>query len=139
MFGYVLVTYNRLNKLKITLSHYDDQLERDDMLIVVNNGSDDGTKEYLFDWEKQTNRKYKMICIHMEQNDGGASGFKIGLEKATQLGIDWCMISDDDAYLGNGYIKKLKDCIFKFGNDYSVFCSKVIYPNKQIQYLHRRY
>lgn len=59
MFGYVLVTYNRLNKLKITLSHYDDQLERDDVLIVVNNGSDDGTKEYLFDWEKQTNRNTK--------------------------------------------------------------------------------
>ena len=46
-FGVVLVTYNRLDKLKIALECYEKQKYLPKNIIVVNNASTDGTKEFL--------------------------------------------------------------------------------------------
>ena len=42
--GVVLVTYNRLEKLKIALKSYEEQTVLPKYILVVNNNSNDGTR-----------------------------------------------------------------------------------------------
>ena len=50
--GVVLVTFNRLNKLKNALTCYDKQTYKPKYIIVVNNASTDGTYQYLEKWKE---------------------------------------------------------------------------------------
>lgn len=50
--GCVLVTYNRIEKLKKTLECYLTQTVPPKYILVVNNCSTDGTGEYLCQWER---------------------------------------------------------------------------------------
>ena len=45
-FGVVLVTYNRLDKLKIALECYEKQTYLPKNIMIINNASNDGTNEY---------------------------------------------------------------------------------------------
>ena len=63
--GVVLVTFNRLNKLKIALESYNTQTYKPSYILVVNNNSTDGTTEYLEEW-KQTNQGYNKIVIRFQ-------------------------------------------------------------------------
>ena len=49
----VVVTYNRLEKLKIALTHYEKQVLLPKYIIVINNNSIDGTDKYLAEWKNQ--------------------------------------------------------------------------------------
>ena len=80
----VIVTYNRLSKLKKTLDCYEKQTVPFRNLIIVNNHSSDGTMEYLKEWEN-TNTPFNKIIIHTNENLGGAGGFYIGEKKALSL------------------------------------------------------
>lgn len=48
----VVVTYNRLDKLKKSLSSYDNQVRKPYYMIIVDNASTDGTAEWLSKWKK---------------------------------------------------------------------------------------
>lgn len=93
----VVVTFNRLNKLKNTLSCYNNLSVKPRNIIVVNNNSSDGTKEYLDGWFT-IETTYRKHVIHLDNNIGGSGGFYEGQKYAMQLNPDWIMISDDDAY-----------------------------------------
>lgn len=86
----VVVTYNRLSLLKKTLSSLKSQTLTINTILVVNNGSTDGTKEWL-------NSQTEIYVINQE-NLGGSGGFWRGIKEAYELGADyiWCM--DDDVY-----------------------------------------
>lgn len=84
----VVVTYNRLQDLKICIDAIGKQTFTDFDIIVVNNGSTDGTKEYL---EKQDN----VISIHQD-NVGGAGGFYTGMKYMYDNGYEWLLMMDDD-------------------------------------------
>lgn len=84
----VIVTYNRLEKLKIALKSYENQIFLPNYLIVVNNCSTDGTKEYLDCWEKEKNTIRKIV-INTNENLGGSGGFYIGQKASMKLNVDW--------------------------------------------------
>lgn len=70
--GVVLVTRNRLEKLKITLDLYEKQTKRPEYIIVVDNCSTDSvTGGYLDEWS-EIKTDYKKIVIHSEVNGGEA-------------------------------------------------------------------
>ena len=56
--GVVLVTFNRLEKLKIALEAYERQTVKPKYILVVDNNSTDGTREYLENWKKEE-KQYK--------------------------------------------------------------------------------
>lgn len=93
----VIVTYNRLEKLKKALLCYEKQTQGFRNLIVVDNCSTDGTKEYLDEW-KHHETTFRKIVIHSSENVGGAGGFYLGQKKAMDIGADWVFVADDDAY-----------------------------------------
>lgn len=86
----VVVTYNRKELLIRCIEHLRRQTMKLDSIIVVNNGSTDGTKEWL---DNQTG----LDVIHQE-NVGGSGGFYRGIEHAYEKGYDWMWCMDDDVY-----------------------------------------
>ena len=64
----VIVTYNRLDALKITVPN--SLAEPFSKVVVVNNASTDGTREWL-----ESLQDPRLELIHCEVNGGGAGGF----------------------------------------------------------------
>lgn len=139
--GIVLVTFNRLDKLKVALERYEKQTHPFQYLLIVDNHSTDGTKEFLEQWQKQP-ASYQKYCIFLNQNTGGAGGFHAGMEKALTLNADWIWISDDDAYPRETAFEKLADFYEKqtpeFQKNTAALCSAV-YNNHQIHKEHRNH
>ena len=105
----VLVTFNRLEKLKIALKKYQEQTYLPKHLIVVDNCSTDGTREFLEQWEKIED-KYEKHVLRLSTNTGGAGGFYEGMRYAVEnLQTDWIWVSDDDAYPRADALKVLSD------------------------------
>lgn len=92
----VVVTYNRLELVKNTISALQGQDRPIDSIIVVNNGSTDGTKEYL-DYIAEQDGDRNLIVIHQE-NVGGSGGFWCGIKEAYERGFDWIWCMDDDVF-----------------------------------------
>jgi len=96
MISAVIVTYNRLSLLKECLLAVHNQTRKLDQVIVVNNGSTDGTTEWL---KSKTD-----IYIINQENCGGAGGFNTGVKFAYENGADWVWVMDDD-------VKAEKNCL----------------------------
>ncbi len=94
--GAVVVTYNRLDDLKIVLSAYDSMEYYPDFVLVIDNASDSDTKSFLERWSA-IESAYRRIVIRMSENTGGAGGFKTGIDRALEEGADWVFVADDDA------------------------------------------
>ena len=113
--GVVIVTYNRLEKLKIALESYEKQNVKPKYILVVNNNSNDGTKEYLEQW-KEENSNIEKLILNLDKNTGGSGGFYQGLKHSLELDSEWVWVADDDAYpqedafeIAQKYIEKHKD------------------------------
>ncbi|MBP5192792.1 MAG: glycosyltransferase family 2 protein [Eubacterium sp.] len=140
--GVVLVTFNRLDKLKNSLEAFDKQTNKPAYILVVNNASTDGTGEFLQEWLK-TKTPYKKYVSAAPTNLGGSGGFYIGMKRAVQLNADWVWVSDDDVYpkenafeVGSEYIEKLSDTE-QYEGELSAIASKVVTDGK-IDLMHRR-
>ncbi|HCM6242996.1 TPA: glycosyltransferase family 2 protein [Klebsiella pneumoniae] len=88
----VLVTYNRVELLQRAIKSLLEQSVAVDYIVVVNNNSTDGTRNYLDDIHDS-----KIKSIHLPVNTGGAGGFNAGMSYAHELNVDFIWIMDDDA------------------------------------------
>lgn len=90
----VIVTYNRKIELCKNLEMIYKQTIILDRVIVIDNCSTDGTKQYL------TEHGYFAIpnfeYIKTEANIGGAGGFYTGINQAFNEGADFIILMDDD-------------------------------------------
>jgi rhamnopyranosyl-N-acetylglucosaminyl-diphospho-decaprenol beta-1,3/1,4-galactofuranosyltransferase len=84
----VVVTYNRLADLKKCLDSLRQQTQALDAIFVINNGSTDGTDEWL---ATQTD-----LIVTTQANLGGAGGFATGIDTAYKAGYTWLWCMDDD-------------------------------------------
>ena len=66
----VVVTYNRLNDLKLCIDSLNQQTRPLDAIIVINNGSTDGTSGWL--------AEQNGLTVITQSNLGGAGGFLAG-------------------------------------------------------------
>lgn len=124
--GAVVVTFNRIEKLKIALESYENQLVKPSYIIVINNASSDGTKEYLKAWSEEK-AEYEKIVVNLLENIGGSGGFYEGQKLALEKEADWVMVADDDAYLANDYIASITKFLENNeDDDYSVVSGAVI-------------
>lgn len=119
----VIVTWNRLEKLQRCL--LETRKLAVDTIVVVDNASTDGTKEWLSALDDS-----RLHLIFNADNQGGAKGFKCGAEYLCTYGTaDWVIFYDDDAWPENDFIQQLKTLS---ASGYSVFCSRVQTPDKHI-------
>lgn len=113
--GIVVVTYNRLEMLKDLISSLRNQEYSNYEIIVINNSSTDGTKNFL---EQQTD-----LTVITQKNCGGAGGFFTGLKYVTEHDFDYAWVMDDDVLVKKNSLSKL---IEKTNDVEGFLCSKVV-------------
>lgn len=134
----VLVTFNRLDKLKIALKAYHNQLLKMNYIIVVDNCSTDGTSDFLEEW-KNIEENYTKIVLSLDKNYGGAGGFYYGLNKAIEYDVDWIWVADDDAFPEKEAISNFNN--FLYYNNYKTISavSSAVINNGKIHLQHRNH
>ena len=104
--GIVLVTFNRLNDLKVTLAAYEKQTVAPDFVMVVDNNSNDGTGEYLANWQAEAGNFPRKV-LSLPENIGGSGGFHAGMCAALETDCQWVFVADDDAVPHEDMLEKL--------------------------------
>ncbi|WP_303168178.1 glycosyltransferase family 2 protein [Bifidobacterium dentium] len=129
----VVVTYNRLDKLKTVLSSLETQTQLPAQLIIVNNAATDGTADYLQEYARSFSLAdvVQLDIVTLEKNEGGAGGFSAGMRRAYELGADFTWIFDDDGYPEPSALEKLIEgydsAVSELGPDVPFACSMVKY------------
>ena len=95
----VVVTYNRLTDLKLCLDSLRRQSRPLDALFVINNGSTDGTAEWL--------ATQPDLAVTTQANLGGAGGFATGIQTAYDAGHTWLWCMDDDCLAAPDALERL--------------------------------
>lgn len=133
----IIVTYNRLSKLKKAIDALLKQTIPFRNIIIVNNCSTDGTADYL---EKLSKEKLesKIILINSLDNSGGSGGFYLGQLHTLKLNPDWLYLQDDDAYPEPNMNEKFINFIKAHTDNFiSAVCGKVTDIDGKIDYTHR--
>jgi GT2 family glycosyltransferase len=122
----VVVTYNRLALLKECIAALQTQSRPLDHILVINNGSTDGTAEWLAE-------QSGVQCL-TQGNLGGAGGFHTGLKEAYALGFDWIWCMDDDTIPEAGALDGLLEAssLKILDKEPGFICSLVVDPDGQI-------
>lgn len=115
--GIVVVTYNRLSFLKEVVGSLRLQSYQKFRIIIVNNGSTDGTLEWL-EGEKD------LITIN-QANLGGAGGFYTGMKYVAEHGFKYCWVMDDDVVCSPTSLEELIKA-YQAKPNIGFVCSKVI-------------
>jgi rhamnopyranosyl-N-acetylglucosaminyl-diphospho-decaprenol beta-1,3/1,4-galactofuranosyltransferase len=103
-----MVTFNRLEILKSTLAHVLDQEFPPTNIIIVDNYSTDGTREYL--QTLLSNERIK--TIHLDTNMGAGYAISQGMKLGLQLReYDYFWVLDDDSYYKSNVLKELVENI----------------------------
>lgn len=97
----VVVSFNRLALLQKVLPAIFGQTSALSRVIVVDNGSTDGSREYL------AGLGPRVDAIFAGGNIGGAGGFATGMAWALELGADYVWLLDDDAVPYNDALESL--------------------------------
>ena len=87
----VIVTRNRLERLRMAVGSVRSQTVRVRRIVVVDNASSDGTAGYL-----RGLGAGDVTPIILDRNIGGAGGFCRGLKTAYEGGADYAWLMDDD-------------------------------------------
>ena len=98
----VVVTYNRLAQLQITLPRLRD--EAFDRIVVVDNASTDSTADWLAGEADE-----RVRVLRLSENTGGAGGFEAGMAHARDaFDPDWLVLMDDDARPQRGAMARFR-------------------------------
>lgn len=135
--GVVLVTYNRIDKLKTALQCFERQSILPKYIVVVDNASTDGTRDFLEEW-KAIESSYRKYVFHSDLNTGGSGGFNKALELGINLDAELIWASDDDAFPEDDALAIATKFITEHCHDnYAAICSSVI-NNGRYDLSHRK-
>jgi hypothetical protein len=103
----VVVTRNRLSMLKKAVDSILSQTHKPDKIIIVDNNSSDGTREWLGTLSAHLSN---CVPVFLQKNLGGAGGFYHGIKKGCEIGADWIWTIDDDTVADPQALENLVDC-----------------------------
>ncbi|MCW2236579.1 glycosyltransferase [Azospirillum canadense] len=99
----VIVTHNRLSLLRGCLAAIHAQEPRPDRIVVVDNGSSDGTAE----WLAEQQRRIPELLVVRQANVGSAGAYHTAFDTALRLGARWIWSTDDDGIPAPGALAEL--------------------------------
>lgn len=120
----VLVTYNRVALLQRAIDSLEKQTYPLEYVVIVNNNSTDGTKDYL-----DNIKDSRIQPVHLASNTGGAGGFSAGINYSYGLDIDYIWIMDDDAVASEDALENLilaDNNLKKENTSWGFLCSHVL-------------
>lgn len=104
----IIVTYNRLETLKTALAHILAQTIPPVTILIADNNSTDGTREFLATFQHQENIR----CLYLEANVGSAGAIACAMKYGLTLNeYDYFWILDDDTFYDKNALKELIDNI----------------------------
>lgn len=101
----VIVTFNRLSLVDNLISLILNQSFLNFFIVIIDNGSVDGTVDTLKIKYKEDLGKIKFI--KMEKNIGGAGGFYEGIKYVFEQSAEYIWMMDDDGYPAVNCLEKL--------------------------------
>ncbi len=104
--GALVLTYNRKNVLSRCLDAMRRQLEPPDEILVLDNGSEDGTCDHLRQAGLLDDER--ILLYRVPENLGPAGGVEILVQLAMDRGCDWLWFTDDDTIPDPDALKELK-------------------------------
>lgn len=127
----IVVTYNRLAPLKITVARL--LTEAADHIVLVNNASTDDTAQWL-----AAQSDARLHVINLATNTGGAGGFEAGMAYARDtLDPDWVVLMDDDARPAPGALACFARETSNIDPKYGCIAAAVFYPDGTICEMNR--
>ena len=122
----VVVTYNRLDKLRVTLerllAHAPEELAR---VVVLDNASEDGTGAWLAAQDAP-----RLTVLSQPENLGGAGGFEQAMrETVARFDPDWLVLMDDDARPEAGTLAAFHA---RARDSHAAWAAAVYYPSGRI-------
>lgn len=122
-----VLTYNRKELVTKCLRAIVAQSEAPDAILVIDNGSIDGTREHLQRHGLLQQRTLSYFSV--PQNIGPAAGFDLGIRTAYRWGYDWLWIMDDDTIPDPDALKELKAAFtenFSSASDVGFLASRIV-------------
>jgi len=124
----IVPTFNRFSQARETIERL--LTEPCLAVVVVDNGSNDGTREWL---SAQTDPRLKVIFA--PSNLGGAGGFELGIKVALEeYNPDWVVVMDDDA---RPYPGAFADFARVAQDNWDMLAAAVYYPDGHICEMNR--
>ncbi|WP_228028767.1 glycosyltransferase [Donghicola mangrovi] len=134
----VVVTYNRLTKLKVTLARLlESPAQELAAVVVINNASTDGTGDWLdaFAAETLSQGETRLDIINSAVNTGGAGGFATGMRRAMEHhSPDWLVVMDDDGRPEQGALNRFQTIP---DSKWDAIAAAVYFPDGQICEMNR--
>lgn len=124
----IVVTYNRKELLKECIQALLLQQYSNCDILIVDNASTDGTKEYISELLENN----RVIYRNTGSNLGGAGGFNYGIKEAYNLDYDYMWLMDDDCIVHGDSLTKLLEAEKKIKNNYGFLASKVLWKDNSI-------
>ena len=124
----IVVTYNRKELLKEALTALGSQSYKNVKVLVVDNCSTDGTKDYIKDVLKDN----RFVYLNTGSNLGGAGGFNYGMKEAVKLGSDYIWVMDDDCIVHEDSLEKLLKFAKEKNDDFGYLSSVVRWKDGSI-------
>ena len=124
----VIVTYNRKELLKECVEAVLNQDYKNCDILIVDNASTDGTREYV----KELLKNNRVHYMNTGANLGGAGGFNFGIKEAYKLGCDFIWIMDDDCIVHKDSLVNLLNANDILNGEYGFLSSKVLWKDNNI-------
>lgn len=130
----VVVSYNRVELLKNLIRSLTNQTVPLDEIIVVDNGSTDGAREFL------ESLGAPVRLVRAPENGGGAGGFSLGVSEAIEAGHAYAWLMDDDGDPHSDAHEALRSAAERLnaaGSAFSFLSSAVEDPDGRVLETHR--
>ncbi len=124
----IVVTYNRKELLKECINALLNQSYKNCDILIVDNASTDGTKEYI---ENEMKNK-RVHYVNTGANIGGAGGFNYGMKEAYKLGCTYMWLMDDDCIVHEDSLEQLLKADSELNGEYGFLASKVLWKDNQV-------
>ena len=130
----IVVTYNRKELLIECIEALLNQEYKNIEILIVDNCSTDGTRDYINSYIKNKDVVYK----NTEKNIGGAGGFNFGLKEAFNYDNDYIWLMDDDCIVHGDTLTELVNFACAKKDNFGFLSSVVLWKDGSICAMNRQ-
>jgi GT2 family glycosyltransferase len=119
----ILTCGGRLELLKLSVRSLRNQTRKPDEIIIVDNGSTDGTAEWLSGQND--------LFVVTQPNTGSAGGFFSAMKAGYERKHDWIFCLDDDVIPLEDALEKLVNSPYFLSSNTGFLCCRVVDPERR--------